>query len=59
MKATRWYNGELAQNGYCSYAKVEGKWYSVNGICPDVQEVRWEVTDTNHIAALERIAEYV
>lgn len=46
--------GELLDGeGYATYAKVGGKWYSINGDYGRVEDVRWTVDDPAKVKVLE------
>lgn len=53
-QASAWCEGKFFKGeGYATYARVNNRWFSVNGIRPMVTETRWEVTDKNKIEQLE------
>lgn len=51
QQASAWAEGNFGE-GYCLYARLKNKWYSVNGVRPFVSEIRWEVNNPKIIGDL-------
>jgi hypothetical protein len=50
-----WIKGNLGE-GFATYVRKDGEWYSVNGVEPEIAEIRWRVTRKELIKYLNKLA---
>ena len=59
QKADKWWSGVVkgAFEGYCSYALIDGQWFSVNGSKDEITDIRWKVSHPVILDFLNRNAQ--